>query len=88
MASIRRRGRFYYVRFRTAEGRQSEVKASSDRQVARQLAKDIESNITRERLGLLDPRQAAYADAERVHIATHVKTTFAVWKPLGPFLPT
>ena len=73
MASLRKRGRYWYVRFRTPEGRSTELKAGPDKSVAQQISRDIESKNARIKAGTLDPREAAYNDAERVHIITHVQ---------------
>jgi integrase len=73
MASLRKRGRVWYVRYRDAQGNQTEVKAGPDKSVAKTIANDLESKIQRIKLGTLDPREAASNDAERIGIATHVE---------------
>jgi integrase len=73
MASLRKRGANWYVRYRDADGKQTEVKAGPDKGVARTIANELEAKVKKIRLGLLDPREAAYNDAERVHVATHVQ---------------
>src|SRR5689334_5520004 len=73
MASLRKRGANWYVRYRDADGKQTEVKAGPDKGVAKSIANELESKIRKVRLGLLDPREAAYNDAECVHIVNHVQ---------------
>jgi hypothetical protein len=72
MASLRKRGANWYVRYRDANGKQTEVKAGP-KGVAQTIANELETKIRRVRLGLLDPREAAYNDPERVHITSHVE---------------
>ena len=73
MASLRRRGKFWYIRYRTTDGKQTEVKAGPDKGVAKSIANDLENKVRKVKLGLLDPREAARDEAERIPIATHVK---------------
>lgn len=73
MASLRKRGAFWYIRYRTAQGKTTEVKASRDKQTAKSMAADLEDKQQKIKLGQLDPREAAWIDAEQVHIATHVQ---------------
>src|SRR5262249_26906413 len=73
MASLRKRGRNWYVRFRDAHGKQTEVKAGPDKSAAKMIANDLEAKGQRIKLGTLDTREAASNDAERIPIATHVR---------------
>src|SRR5262249_61585911 len=73
MASLRKRGRNWYVRYRDAHGKQNEVKAGPDKSVAKMIANDLESRTARVKTGTLDPREAASNDAERIPIASHVQ---------------
>jgi integrase len=71
VASLRKRGRNWYIRYRS-EGRSTEVKAGPDKQVAKSLAKDLENKLQRIKLGLLDSREAASMEAEKKPLADHV----------------
>src|SRR5262249_33049585 len=73
MASLRKRGRNWYVRYRDAHGKQTEAKAGPDKSVAKMIANDLETRTQRIKLGTLDPREAASNDAERIAITTHVE---------------
>ena len=73
MASLRKKGRTWYVRIRDESGRQREVKAGPDKSVAQSIARDLESKIQRVKAGTLDPREAGCLDAERIPITQHVE---------------
>lgn len=53
MASIRRRGENYYVRWMGGDGRQHERKSGRDHATAKALARKLESEAARERAGLV-----------------------------------
>ena len=72
MASLRKKGKVWYVRVRDESGRQREVKAGPDKSVANQMRRDLESKTQRIKAGVLDPREADALDAERIPIAQHV----------------
>ena len=72
MASLRKKGKVWYVRVRDESGRQREVKAGPDKSVANQMKRDLESKTQRIKAGVLDPREADAMDAERTPIANHV----------------
>ena len=72
MASMRKRGAHWYIRFRDETGKQVERKASRDKAVARKMARTLEDRITGIKLGTLDPREADCLDAERLPITRHV----------------
>ncbi len=72
MASLRKKGKVWYVRVRDESGRQREVKAGPDKSVASQMKRDLESKTQRIKAGVLDPREADAMDAERTPIAQHV----------------
>src|SRR5271166_1415063 len=72
MASLRKKGKVWYVRVRNESGRQREVKAGPDKSVANQMKRDLESKTQRIKAGVLDPREADAMDAERTPIANHV----------------
>jgi len=72
MASLRKKGRVWYVRVRDECGRQREVKAGPDKSVASQMKRDLESKAQRIKAGVLDPREADAMDAERIPITQHV----------------
>src|SRR3974390_1438328 len=73
MASLRKKGRTWYVRIRDESGRQREVKAGPDKSVAQSIARDLEGKIQRVKAGVLDPREAGCLDAERIPITQHVE---------------
>ena len=73
MASLRKRGKIYYVRFRDEHNQQKEQKAGPDKSVAARIQRSIESRLALIRAGCLDPREADAADAERVPLAHHVE---------------
>jgi integrase len=83
MASLRKRGVNWYVRYRDVHGKQTEVKAGPDKGVAKGIANDLESKVRQIKLGTLDPREAACTDAERIPIAAHVKDYIAVLEARG-----
>ena len=72
MASLRKKGKVWYVRVRDESGRQREVKAGPDKFVANQMKRDLESKTQRIKAGVLDPREADAMDAERIPITQHV----------------
>ena len=72
MASLRKKGKVWYVRVRDESGRQREIKAGPDKSVANQVKRDLESKTQRIKAGVLDPREADAMDAERTPIANHV----------------
>jgi len=72
MASLRKRKSAWYVRFRDEYGAQKEVKAGPDKSVAQRIQRGIESRLALLKAGLLDPREADAADAERVPLTHHV----------------
>ena len=73
MASLRKKGKVWYVRVRDESGRQREVKAGPDKSVAQSIARDLEGKIQRVKAGVLDPREAGCLDAERIPITQHVE---------------
>src|SRR4051812_15955974 len=73
MASLRKKGKVWYIRVRDESGRQREVKAGPDKSVATQIKRDLEGKLQRIKAGTLDPREATALDAERVPIANHVQ---------------
>jgi len=72
MASLRKKGKVWYVRVRDESGRQREVKAGPDKSVAQSIARDLESKVRKIKAGVLDPREADALDAERIPITQHV----------------
>jgi hypothetical protein len=72
MASLRKRGKIWYVRVRDESGRQREVKAGPDKSIANQMKRDLESKTQRIKAGVLDPREADAMEAERIPITKHV----------------
>jgi integrase/recombinase XerC len=72
MASLRKRGKVWYVRFRDASGRQIEKKCGPDRSVAQRIANGLESQVHAIKTGVADPREAGWAEAERKPLADHI----------------
>src|SRR5271166_3332219 len=72
MASLRKRGKIWYVRVRDESGRQREVKAGPDKSIANQMKRDLESKTQRIKAGVLDPREADAMEAKRIPITKHV----------------
>jgi integrase len=72
MASLRKRGRNWYVRYRDAHGKQTEVKAGPDRSMAQRIANGMESQVRAIKTGTADPREAGWAEAERKPLTDHV----------------
>jgi integrase len=72
VASLRKKGRVWYVRIRDESGRQREVKAGPDKSIAQSIARDLESKTQRIKAGVLDPREAGCLDAERTPITQHM----------------
>ena len=55
MASLRKRGKIYYVRFRDEHNQQKEQKAGPDKSVAARIQRSIESRLALIRAGCLGP---------------------------------
>ena len=77
MASLRRRGKIWYVRFRDEYGSQQEIKAGPDKSVAQRIQRSVESKLALIKAGFLDPRESDAADAERVPLDRHVEEYLA-----------
>jgi site-specific recombinase XerD len=73
MASLRKRGKVWCVRFRDASGRQIEKKYGPDRSVAQRIANGLESQVHAIKTGVADPREVGWAEAERKPLAVHVR---------------
>jgi integrase/recombinase XerC len=78
MASLRKRGAHWYIRYRDANGKQTEVKAGPDKGVAKTIANRIESQVRAVKTGTMDPREAGWADAERKPLTDHVNDWHSV----------
>jgi len=72
VASLRKRGKQWYCRYRDIDGRQKEIKCGPDKGVANQMAIKLESKRCQVRAGTLDPRESDALDAELIPIAEHV----------------
>jgi site-specific recombinase XerD len=72
MASLRKRGANWYVRYRDANGKQIEKKCGPDRSVAQRIANGLESQVHAIKTGVADPREAGWAEAERKPLSDHV----------------
>lgn len=78
MATLRKRGKVYYVRYRDAHGKQIETKAGPDKSMAQRIANSLESQVRAIKTGTADPREAAWADAERKPLTDHAQNWHAV----------
>jgi integrase len=72
MASLRKRGKVWYVRYRDAHGKQIETKCGPDKSVAQRIANGLESQVHAIKTGVADPREAAWSEAERKPLTDHV----------------
>jgi integrase len=77
MASVRKRGATWYVRYRDEFGKQSEIKAGPDRSVAQRIAAETEGRVRAIKSGAVDPREKLWTDAERKPLAEHVEAWHA-----------
>ena len=82
MASLRRKGKVYYVRFRTDDGRQTERKVGPDKSVALKIKRDLETKLVNVKLGL----ETSQADGERIPISQHVESYVANLEARGRVL--
>ncbi len=73
MATVRKRGKVWYVRYRDAHGKQIETKAGPDRSMAQRIANGMESQVRAIKTGTADPREAGWAEAERTPLTDHVQ---------------
>jgi integrase len=72
MASLRKRGKTWYVRYRDAHGKQIETKCGPDKSVAQRIANGLESQVHAIKTGVADPREVGWAEAERKPLTEHV----------------
>src|SRR5262245_47106500 len=72
MASYRKRGRSWYVRYRDEHGQQIEVKAGPDQGMARRIAAELESRVQAIRAGVVDANERQWVEAEQRPIVEHV----------------
>src|SRR4051812_28204302 len=72
MAGVRRRSGSWYARLVDADGVHRERRAGTDKRSAEQLAGALETEATRVRSGVVDPREILYRDHERTPIAAHL----------------
>ena len=64
MASPRKRGRNWFDKFVATDGRPTERKGFADRRATEQLAREVESEVARQKVGIIDPREEAPAGFE------------------------
>src|SRR5689334_18392262 len=74
MASLRKRGSYWYVRYRDANDEVIEVKVGPDKIVAKAIGNDLEMQVRRIKRGLLDTREAARTGADRISMSSHVNS--------------
>jgi integrase len=73
MASIDKRGRNYFVRFRDEHGVQRTKKAGPDKSVAQRMAREFESRLCAIKAGVIDPREHSWAENERKPLTDHIR---------------
>jgi len=73
MASLRKKGDHWYIRFRDETGKQTERKASRDKAVAKSMMAKLEERLRGIRLGTLDAREADCNEAQQIPIADHAR---------------
>jgi hypothetical protein len=67
----------WYFRFTDAEGVQREKRGCSDRRATEELARAAETEVSKIRSGLLDPKAVRIAEANRQPISDHVDAYLA-----------
>jgi integrase len=72
MASLRKRGEVWYVRYRDQFNKQVEIKAGPDRAVARRMANELEGRVQGIKAGTIDPAIVEQQEAARRPIEEHV----------------
>jgi len=72
MASLRRRGAFWYYRFTTADGRRVERKGAADKRETEKLAAAAETEAVRVQAGLVDPKAVALKDHASRSLGEHL----------------
>ncbi|MFO0889334.1 MAG: tyrosine-type recombinase/integrase [Isosphaeraceae bacterium] len=68
---------YWYIRYRTPDGKSTEHKASTDKSVAKSMQRDLDAKLQRIKMGLLDPREASAMEAEGRPVAEHVQNYLA-----------
>ena len=72
MPSLRKRGRCWYYRVVDADGVQHEFKGCPDRRETEALAAAVESEATKVKAGLIDPKALGFRGHERTPVASHL----------------
>ncbi|MCA1683475.1 MAG: hypothetical protein LC685_05785 [Actinobacteria bacterium] len=72
MASFRKRGKVWYYRFVDSGGVKREVKGATDRRVTEELARAAETEASRSRAGLVDPRDRTLRAHEAKPLTEHL----------------
>ncbi len=72
MAEIVKRGKYWYYRFTSHEGRRVMRKGCADRRVTEQMATAAELEAAKVRAGLVDPKETAYRDHEATPLVDHL----------------
>jgi integrase len=73
MASLRKRGKTWYARYRDEHGKQIEKNCGPDKSMAQRIANGLQSQVQGIKAGTADPRERKWAEAERRPTAEHVK---------------
>lgn len=72
MASYRKRGNYWYIRYLDADGIRREVKAGTGRREAEMMAAQIEAEARQIRAGLIDPKAVRYREHAQRPLADHL----------------
>jgi integrase len=72
MASYRKRGGAWYIRFVDADGQKREKRGCSDKRATQAMGAAVEAEIGRVRAGLSDPRDEARRKHETTPVASHI----------------
>jgi len=72
MASLRKRGATYFIRWTDFNGEKREKSAGRDKRVAEQALHRIEEELDRQRMGLVSPKDLAARDHESRSLAEHL----------------
>ncbi|MEO6809937.1 MAG: DUF1549 domain-containing protein [Isosphaeraceae bacterium] len=73
MASFRKRGKTWFIRYTDADGVKREQKGCPDKRATEQLARDLEIEAAKARSGFTDPRDVAYAKHAALPLGDHLR---------------
>jgi hypothetical protein len=73
MSSLRKRGEVWYFTYIQADGRKCERKGCVDKRSTEEMARDAESQATKIKAGLVEPKDTAYRDHQACPLAEQVE---------------